>query len=58
MHLQTHMLWELNDIIHRKAMEECHALWCQSKLEGQDKEIGGGMIFNGCYLDPAKKYEL
>lgn len=25
MHLQTNMLWELNDIIHIKNMEECHA---------------------------------
>lgn len=38
MHLQTHMLSELNDIIHIKNLEECHAYWilrCQSKLKGE-----------------------
>lgn len=38
MHLQTHMLWELSDIIHVENREDCHACWtlpCQSKLQGK-----------------------
>lgn len=43
MHLQTHMLWELNDGIHVKIMEECHACWilrCQLKLREEERGMG------------------